>query len=935
MISLLLALVCVFPRGSEKDPGVVAPLVPTGEPVAFWWDDAAFHVGPKAYSWTDLKVEPKDGTTFKLPLGTCDREPILLEATLDSRSHKLRIGSAGPVGDSDIALEAKVQGAFDDALRCMFKASGQTPDYIHVTRPGSVKAGEEAKFAFAGHGSLSGRVTIEVTGGTAPKIGKTVTADDMNTSGLKASLNRTLYRSACDYRAKGLLFDYQYAWTDRERKLLHIVSKNWSEAVGTGYAVRLSAKDLKTMTMGTWTKSRDMKGAYGVKEDSAFSVDDLTEGFYWMLVDYLDPSGKVVCSDRFRYFKPPAKMPWEGTELGNEDTVPPPWTKPVFGEDGTFACWNRTFRFGGTGLVTSIVNGGKEMLAEPIAVLLDGKPIAFDVALKERKTASATYLLTAKGADVSVEALCEFDGYVRFALSYGDGVKDLSWRVALDRSLVAAFDDGRGNDTQELLTGGRTLDRDFNPLNSRFWWVGGIRGLCGGFASVRGLHVKDLAKGGHVRADAKAFALETRLVDVPYRGGRRTVSFYLDPTPMKPKNMDVASRPDLIVGWTGHLCEHFEIKYPGFAVESKFKTFADKMKAGKRVFFYNATHAFSPDDPFYGWYGTDWIKDNAPWDYAHEVPIFDYPKTKKGRWRYGCTNAKSYFEAKLWGVNWYLNNPVPEMKDLYFDVCNPAPCDNTNAFHACRFPDDFGRMTSDADFETTRELHKRVYRLVKAKNADGAMYGHLTRARKPTDAFFDYCCMGEFLAWKVRWQDSYYEIFTPEFMQALFVPRSVDMLVGVNAQFHRWRECWSPDLLKSYDPNEPKLQKAIRHFTAYAVIHDLYAEPSDRVDILVNKTLATFGRDRARWCYYSEGEVPVSLSAPGPRQLWSFVRGNGKAMLVVLNDTDETEKQTVSVKGLSAKGREFVFKKPVTYDFTSGSCVLELGPRECRFILFE
>ena len=34
--------------------------------------------------------------------------------------------------------------------------------------------------------------------------------------------------------------------------------------------------------------------------------------------------------------------PWEGTTLGAEDTVPPPWTAPAIGER-TFSCWGREY----------------------------------------------------------------------------------------------------------------------------------------------------------------------------------------------------------------------------------------------------------------------------------------------------------------------------------------------------------------------------------------------------------------------------------------------------------------------------------------------------------------------------------------------------------------------------------------------------------------
>ena len=72
------------------------------------------------------------------------------------------------------------------------------------------------------------------------------------------------------------------------------------------------------------------------------------------MVTLVDGQGKDVASDYAFFAKPDGKAPWEGTTLGLEDTVPPPWTAPEFQNDA-FTCWNRRMLLGGKGLVTSIV----------------------------------------------------------------------------------------------------------------------------------------------------------------------------------------------------------------------------------------------------------------------------------------------------------------------------------------------------------------------------------------------------------------------------------------------------------------------------------------------------------------------------------------------------------------------------------------------------
>jgi hypothetical protein len=179
--------------------------------------------------------------------------------------------------------------------------------------------------------------------------------------------------------------------------------------------------------MTAWTKTVAVGKLWGQGE-VRIDVADLPPGFYWMHLDYIAGDGETVYTDRrFPYLKPGAKMPWQGNTLGNEDTVPPPWTKPEFSEDGVFCCWNREIRLGGKGLVSSIKSGGRELLTQPSTLLLDGRALTFDVRLDSRKNSEAVYVLKAREADVTVSVKCEFDGFMLFEVSFASPVKSLSW----------------------------------------------------------------------------------------------------------------------------------------------------------------------------------------------------------------------------------------------------------------------------------------------------------------------------------------------------------------------------------------------------------------------------------------------------------------------------------------------------------------------------
>ena len=912
--SLLAVFICVFPPGSDEDPAVVAPISPTAEPVAFWWDDEAFHAGDRAVQWYELGVVPTNGATFKLPMGTYEGDKVVLSATLDRSAPRLRVDSFGKFGGGAFDAKVSVRPQRDGNYRAFFGAQGQSLNYVSNFKTIHARAGVESSARFSGSASSNG--------GTGCRI-------------YEEKGERTLYHATGWYRAEGLLYDYQFVQTDRERLRMEVVSKTWTEQKSPRtYRLRVTARDLRSDTIVDWTREAGIAKGWNRKVVNSFDVSDLPVGFYWMHLEYLDDTGKVVQKDRFRYLRAPEKMPWCGTTLGDDDTVPPPWPVPEFGSNGVFRCWNRSVALGGRGLVTSIINGGKEMLFEPVDLLLDGKPLAFDVALETQRVSSAVYRLTARSAPVEVRALCDFDGYLRFSIAYQPGVEGLAARVRLRRDGVCAFDDGTSEDGKDYLGDGHALDRMVDLLKSHWWWVGGERGLCVGLVSLRGTHLRNPGRGLRAVADRDALTLTMNLVDDPYAGpGQRTVAMYLEPTPTKPRNMAFAAMPrSRVTSWTGHLCEHFELKYPGFEDKAKFAKFGEQLKAGKRVFFYNASHARSPDDPFWGWFGNDWMSDTSAANYAHETPRPEYDRTKSGRWQYTCLNSKSCFESKLWGVNWYLNVPLPEAKDLYFDLANPRPCPNPN--HGCAWTDDFGRKLCDEDFDAVRDFHKRVCRIVRAKNADGLLYGHLTRARKPTDAFFDYLTMGETLARRVSWQDSYFDIFTPEYMQANYVPRAMDAVIGVPAQFARWRSAWRPELIRTYNPREPKLDRAIRHFIAYLKIHGLTPEDNNIPQhVPVEEAYAALGSRRSEWSYFRGDASPVRLSNPGPRQLWSWTAGDGSGVLVLLNDTDADVRQTVSIAGVVAKGREVI--DGTEFDFSSGSCTFDLPARTARFVKFE
>ena len=167
-----------------------------------------------------------------------------------------------------------------------------------------------------------------------------------------------------------------------------------------------------------------------------------------------------------------------------------------------------------------------------------------------------------------------------------------------------------------------------------------------------------------------------------------------------------------------------------------------------------------------------------------------------------------------------------------------------------------------------------------------------------------------------------------------------EMTVLTGVQITGAMSCYNPQMRENYDRDDPKNLRACLHAAAYLAIHGVSNEhgtipdnPECRhypaIEYAVREACAG-GRYSA---YYLPGEKPVRLSVPGARQLWAYYADDMKPLLIVLNDTDAAVKQKVTVEGLKKTGREVTSGE--VFDFTSGTCELELGPREARFIRFE
>lgn len=902
---------CALARGDAKNPSAVFPLCEPGKPVACWWDDEALHVGDRTFGFKALGAEPRNGASFSVDVVADNGKPMRLDVVLDEDAAAYRVPDFGILGNRTIDLPVSVSAKRAGSVRVFSNAVGaRSPRFIR-DKIIKVKAGD----------TVEARIT-----GPAPDSGNHI----FNVYDADGTV---LFMAFYPFHDPAVKFAYRTVISDPAKMTLIMRVDQWI-ATNETFDLTIRMQDLLTGEDTGFSATKRLECRTGMF-DIPFDVTALRPGTFRMLYSVKDAdSGKEIHSDYAYYAKPDGKCVWDGTDYGAEDSVPPPWTKPQFGSSG-FSVWNRKVEFGGGGLVRSVRSGGMELLASPVEVAVDGRPLDFAVAKVVRKVSSADYLLKARGADISVTAHVEFDGYMWFDVTYAPPKKSLTVRVPVKRDRVVGFDDCSDPMRKLALPKGATADVKYSPVDRPWWWMGSAVGLMGGIEGVRGWNCRNLPEAVRFSADAKTAELTMRVVDSPCAdSAKRTFGFYLQPTPVKPKNKAFALQPrSELVTWTGTMARFFDVKMPGFVDMEKLKQYQDLQRKGKRVFFYNGSKVNSPIQPWWGWLGQDWNDYGDPAFFAEEVMFKDRADRDHGVWVTGCLNSRSFFDHKLWTTCWFLNNPDFGVMDLYFDLAAPSKGCN-NRVHGCTWKDAFGRVQHDGTLRRCREFHKRVYRELKKKNPNGAMLGHLQYQRTPADVFFDRLWMGETYDRFIRGTMSYYGVLNPEMMQIQYASRSSEVVIDMLPQIDRAMSMYAPEKLATYDPHLPENDRVNRHATIYFKIHDLEVTPQGRGADQWEKpdaVLRTFGPARTHSAYYNP-DCPVSVSAPNPRFLYALFAGNGRRLLMLLNDTDDEVVETVSVKGLAQSGKD-IFNGQA-FDFSAGRCEVRLPPRESLCILF-
>lgn len=890
-----------------------------------------------AVPWANFKLDPVAGTRFRINLcrslmaaadwtsfspGKYGSVSNYAQMTLNPDAPVLEITQYGPL--------------YDGKIDCTIKLLPSVKDTVTVD-----VAATATLFPFDFHKKLEllpGQAVQEIIRGNVPR-NRILEAD------IHSEKVGTLYRASIDYKEVSPV-KIGYIYTDIPSQKLFLVFRNTRLGAGKNrLEFSLSDKTGKVVLSG-----KQIISDTALTVPCGFDIRSVPCGEYTLAYEVFSSGGKLLMKDNEPYGKFPEKPSWADTAAGNEDSIPPPWT-PIRADDAAFSCWGRTYRFGGKGISESLVSQSRELLSGPLSLKWNGKQVAFRSKIVGKKNSCVDYRLLPvdKSIPLELDIRAEFDGVlwcaVRLKTDAKTTVEKLELEIPLKREYVTGFDDCSSIRYKKDLTAMKEGQFSNDPVNNPFFWCGGDDvGMMGGSQSRRGWYLRDKKNGMMVDVRPDEVVLNMKFIDSPLQLTQgRKLEFYLQPTPVKPKNAAAGRvRPGVnAITWTGYVTCFFEHKRPGCFLETKLKDFRDRQeKHGDLVFYYNGMKGVSPLTAEWNYFGKLWHNPEPKLgNYMLDSVVKDKTERNHSTWTYGCLNCKSFFDYKLDSITRFIENLDYRVMNLYFDLTWPRTCSNEN--HGCSWRDEFGYMHRDNDLIRLRECLLRIYRVLKKKNPDGFFIGHLIASRTPSDVFFDLLLVGEAYDRDIVKNGNYYGVFNPEMMRIAYSSRSNETTIFMLPQFYRALQLFAPAKLKDFNPAAPETDRAIRHYLGYLLVHNLSSTPPWKrmKDVYAAQDRLGWNEKTVFYPYWHPAECPVKFVTPKPHLLASAYANGGKTLLVVLNDSDDREKGSLRVDTLKlgfkdgSSGMDMFSGKK--YSVTNGLISLELEPRGAALISLD
>ena len=228
--------------------------------------------------------------------------------------------------------------------------------------------------------------------------------------------------------------------------------------------------------------------------------------------------------------------------------------------------------------------------------------------------------------------------------------------------------------------------------------------------------------------------------------------------------------------------------------------------------------------------------------------------------------------------------------------------------------------------------------MVRRKNPDTFIIGHLISTRTPADSYFDVIAAGELYQSRLLKNGgiNYYNVLNPELMRIAYGTRTNEATVALIGQFGRALQLFMPDKWKSLSFEDPEVDRAARHFLTYELVCGVSPyyfcgkwRPGE-----IYAAFDQLGDTRPQFHPWW-AENPAVTADNGA--LAALYTNGGNAMAAVLNDSEKPVTVTLAFRdrsdfdGRTATG---VFGKK-SFRVEKGKLVIPLAPREGELLMLK
>ncbi len=627
------------------------------------------------------------------------------------------------------------------------------------------------------------------------------------------------------------------------------------------------------------------------------TIDGIPPGDYAIEITYTDERHRALFKYGQDYTIPHAPPAWLDNRIGITNKVPPPWT-PMLVTGSDVRCWGRVYSFAESLLPAQIEAQGKKLLAANMQLKLNGEPVSGATTMifaeKARNRVRLTTSLSNEQMQISCNTLIEYDGFTWFDLTLTPtrplAVGNLTLEIPCNphvTTLVHSMKKGylyakKGSGAIPAKTWRRNIFR--KPIV----WVGDEAvGLQWFAQTLEGWMVKNRDESMRIIRQNNAVLLELSIIDYPVTlTHARRISFGIMATPVRPRQADWRSMrfgPD-VQPWFMYTSR---FNYPDRNFLRKDFAQARRWYPGKRVCYYHALYSASPFVPEMPYWMERW-KLTPPL-----VGMYGSPARRETAEVRVCMNSSTYRDFYLHK----LSRAVDDLgiKHLYFDLGVPRSCENRE--HGCGWQDETGAWHKTYNILGTRAIAKRIYVMMKQKHPNAIIINHMSE--EPVMPVLSFCtCMveGELYCKQVAEERGYYNILSPAWFRAEFMARALGPPSFFIPQFKRGAELYLRGSEKFWDTSEA--EKPYNHLKGYILVHDSKCWPHFGLKLDdVFRIQDAFGWDeKLKFFGYWRKDNPVKVrNLKTDRVMCSTYTRPGKAMVIVMNDTDGDDAFTLQI----------------------------------------